>query len=81
LTEEIVVVVEMEKGAASVETLVKAAVLEALGIVPDRVLIQEPRTIPRTSNGKIRHAALRDQLTPRSARNSPSVISEGDSSR
>jgi acyl-CoA synthetase (AMP-forming)/AMP-acid ligase II len=81
LTEEIVVVVEVERGTASVESLVKAAVMRALGIVPDRVLVQEPRTIPRTSNGKIRHAVLRDQLTPRSMRSSPSEISEGDSRR
>ncbi|MCU1347816.1 MAG: long-chain-fatty-acid--CoA ligase, partial [Acidobacteria bacterium] len=81
LTEEIVVVVEVERGTASVESLVKAAVMRALGIVPDRVLLQEPRSIPRTSNGKIRHAVLRDQLTPRSMRSSPSEVSEGDSRR
>jgi len=81
LTEEIVVVVETERGASLTESMVKAAVERSCGITPDRVLLQEPRTIPRTSNGKIRHALLRDQLTPRSMRSSPSVISEGDSRR
>jgi acyl-coenzyme A synthetase/AMP-(fatty) acid ligase len=55
--------VESETDGASIERLVRTAVLQAIGIAPDRVLVQEPRTIPRTSNGKIRHAVLRDQLT------------------
>jgi acyl-CoA synthetase (AMP-forming)/AMP-acid ligase II len=82
LTEEIVIVVEAEtEDVAAVETQVMAAVTEALGIAPDRVLVQQPRTIPRTNNGKIRHAILRDQLTPSSMRSNPSVSSDGDSSR
>ncbi|HEX7679334.1 MAG TPA: AMP-binding protein [Thermoanaerobaculia bacterium] len=81
LTEEIVVVVEVEKDASSIGGLVAAAVERSIGFVPDRVLVQERGSIPRTSNGKIRHAVLRDQLTPRSVRNSPSVVSAGDSSR
>ena len=62
-TEEIVVVVEAEPGALLIEALVRAAIEQALGFVPDRVIVQEPRTIPRTSNGKIRHAALRERLS------------------
>lgn len=62
-TEEIVVVVEAEPGAMDVEAHVAAAIEQALGFAPDRVLVQEPRTIPRTSNGKIRHAALRELLS------------------
>jgi acyl-CoA synthetase (AMP-forming)/AMP-acid ligase II len=80
-TERIVVVVEVEKvenGAVSIEKLVRDAVLQAIGIAPDRVLVQDPRTIPRTSNGKIRHAVLRDQLTPRSLRSSPGAGAEDD---
>jgi len=61
-TEEIVVVIEAEPGAQDLESLVAAAIERALGFVPDRVLVQEPRTIPRTSNGKIQHAALRSLL-------------------
>jgi acyl-coenzyme A synthetase/AMP-(fatty) acid ligase len=74
-------VVEVEKDAVSVERLVAAAVERSIGAVPDRVLVRPRGSIPRTSNGKIRHAILRDQLTPSSVRNNPSVICEGDSSR
>jgi acyl-CoA synthetase (AMP-forming)/AMP-acid ligase II len=62
-TEEIVVVVEAEPGAQSIESLVAAAIEQALGFAPNRVIVQEPRTIPRTSNGKIRHAVLRESLS------------------
>ena len=61
-TEAVVVVVEREPGAEDVERRVAAAVEEAIGFAPDRVVVQEPRTIPRTPNGKIRHAVLREQL-------------------
>jgi len=74
-TDKIVVVVETaaaaEQDAASIRRMVRAAVLQAIGIAPDRVLVQEPRTIPRTSNGKIRHAVLRDQLIPEPAHGWP----------
>ncbi|MBK5260360.1 MAG: AMP-binding protein [Thermoanaerobaculia bacterium] len=63
LTEEIVVVVETDPDAKEVERLVMAAVERALGFAPHRVIVAKPRTIPRTSNGKIRHAELRRQLT------------------
>jgi fatty-acyl-CoA synthase len=81
LTEELVVVVEVEADTPSMEKLVAAAVEKSIGVVPDRVLVGERGTIPRTSNGKIRHAVLRDQLASRSVRKSPSVISDGDASR
>jgi acyl-CoA synthetase (AMP-forming)/AMP-acid ligase II len=85
LTEEIVVVVEVEReaepGAGDVERAVATAVEQAIGFPPDRVLVQGPRTIARTSNGKIRHAVLRDQLSASRLRSSPSVISEGRSSK
>ncbi|MGH9419655.1 MAG: class I adenylate-forming enzyme family protein, partial [Thermoanaerobaculia bacterium] len=64
LTEELVVVVEVEGDNASIEKLVAATVEQTIGIVPDRVLVRERGSIPRTSNGKIRHAVLRDQLAP-----------------
>ncbi len=41
-------------------TDVVARVHERLGLRPGRVILLEPRTIPRTANGKIRHAALRE---------------------
>ncbi|MEO8034879.1 MAG: AMP-binding protein [Acidobacteriota bacterium] len=63
LTEEIVVVVETDPDASDVVRLVMEAVERALGFAPHRVVVAEPRTIPRTSNGKIRHAELRRQLT------------------
>jgi acyl-CoA synthetase (AMP-forming)/AMP-acid ligase II len=61
-TETVVVVVERDPGAEDVERRVASAVEEAIGFVPDRVVVQEPRTIPRTANGKIQHAVLREQL-------------------
>jgi acyl-CoA synthetase (AMP-forming)/AMP-acid ligase II len=81
LTEELVVVVEVDKETSSMETLVAAAVERSIGIVPDRVLVQGPGSIPRTSNGKIRHAVLRNQLAPSSVRKSPRLVSDGDASR
>jgi acyl-CoA synthetase (AMP-forming)/AMP-acid ligase II len=62
LTEEIVIVVETESGDPSIAAPVSAAIEQALGFAPDRVVVQLPRTIPRTFNGKVRHAVLRDQL-------------------
>ncbi len=69
LTEEIVVVVEAEVGLAGRErlaALVSGAVERALGFAPERVVTLEPRSIPLTANGKVRHDVLRGQLTGRS---------------
>ena len=33
---------------------VRSAVLEGTGLLPDRVLLLEPGTLPRTSSGKLR---------------------------
>jgi acyl-CoA synthetase (AMP-forming)/AMP-acid ligase II len=81
LTEEIAVVVETEEHDSSIGRRVASAIERAIGFVLDRVLVQPPRTIARTANGKIRYAALRDQLTPSRFRSNPSVISEGWSRR
>jgi acyl-CoA synthetase (AMP-forming)/AMP-acid ligase II len=62
-TEEVVVVVETEQH--DIATLVAEAVERAIGFAPDRVVVQPPRTIPRTANGKIRHSVLRSQLLGR----------------
>lgn len=77
-TEEIVVVVEAESDQKRIELDVARAIEKEIGFAPDRVVVQAPRSIPRTSNGKIRHAMLRDQLTPSSLRSNPSVSSEGE---
>ncbi|MGZ7080242.1 MAG: hypothetical protein ACXVJT_12570, partial [Thermoanaerobaculia bacterium] len=81
LTEEIIVVVEVEPGTAFIERDVAAAVERAIGFAPDRVLAQPLRTIARTANGKIRHSVLRDQLTPSRFRSNPSVTSDAVFSR
>lgn len=39
---------------------VVARIHERLGLRPGRVLLLSPRSIPRTANGKVRHAALRE---------------------
>lgn len=63
-TESIVVAVELNKGtdAAGAAAGVAEEVQAALGFAPDRVLVLSSRSIPITWNGKIRHAALRDEL-------------------
>ncbi len=81
LTEEIVVVVELKEDVPSMEKLVAATVERTIGIVPDQVLVQERGSIPRTSNGKIRHAVLRNQLAASRDRSKPSVVSDGDETK
>jgi acyl-CoA synthetase (AMP-forming)/AMP-acid ligase II len=81
ITEEIVVVVEADAAVSALESSVQTAIERALGTLSVRVLVQPPRSIPRTYNGKVRHAVLRDQILASKARISPSVVSEGDSTR
>lgn len=54
-SEELVVLVEV-RGAlrAGVEERVQGALLEALGLRPDRVVTVDPGALPRTTSGKIR---------------------------
>jgi fatty-acyl-CoA synthase len=63
-TEEIVLAVEADPAAEASQLAwaVSAAVEETLGFAPDGVLVLAPRTIPRTPNGKVRHAVLRDAI-------------------
>lgn len=63
-TEEIVLAVEADPAAepSQLAWAVSAAVEEALGFAPDGVLVLAPRTIPRTPNGKVRHAVLRNAI-------------------
>lgn len=60
-----VLVVEAEASGVAPEALardVALAVRRALGLLPGEVLIVEPGALPRTDNGKLRHAELRRQL-------------------
>ncbi len=62
-TEAIALVIETEAAdPAGLATAAATAVEEALGFAPDEVLVVAPRTIPRTPNGKVRHAQLRASL-------------------
>ena len=62
-TEAIALVIETEAAdPAGLAAAAAAAVEEALGFAPDEVLVVAPRTIPRTPNGKVRHAHLRASL-------------------
>jgi acyl-CoA synthetase (AMP-forming)/AMP-acid ligase II len=63
-TEEIVVAVEIDPQGdeAAITAAVSREVQRTLGFAPERVLAMPPRSIPRTYNGKIRHAALKELL-------------------
>jgi acyl-CoA synthetase (AMP-forming)/AMP-acid ligase II len=64
-TEEIAVAVEADPEAApaAIATAVATAVEAAAGFAPEVIVVLAPRSIPRTANGKIRHAALRRELS------------------
>lgn len=51
-----------------------SAVHGRLGIRPGRVCLLEPRTIPMTANGKLKHAALRDSYLDGSLRAEKKVL-------
>lgn len=63
-TEEIVLAVEADPAAEPprLAWAVSTAVEQALGFAPDGVLVLAPRAIPRTPNGKVRHAVLRESI-------------------
>jgi acyl-CoA synthetase (AMP-forming)/AMP-acid ligase II len=61
-TEEVVLVAEMAEGAAA-ERLgdeLRRAVAEATGCRPDKVILVPPRTLPKTSSGKIQRFKARE---------------------
>jgi fatty-acyl-CoA synthase len=64
-TEEIVLAIEIDPRSDQEEIAAAVAqeVQRTIGFAPERVLVLPPRSIPRTYNGKIRHDALRAQLT------------------
>jgi 1-acyl-sn-glycerol-3-phosphate acyltransferase len=63
-TERIVVIAETKEesaaGRARIESEVERAVAELVGVPPDEVLTVAPGVVPKTSSGKIRHAACRE---------------------
>jgi acyl-CoA synthetase (AMP-forming)/AMP-acid ligase II len=65
-TEEIVVAIEIDpegsQSPAEISRAVSESVLRTLGFAPEQVIVLAPRSLPRTWNGKIRHAALREAL-------------------
>lgn len=62
-TEEIVVAIETDVDDRDRITRdVADAIRDALGFAPERVLAFARNTLPRTYNGKLRHAALKQQL-------------------
>jgi acyl-CoA synthetase (AMP-forming)/AMP-acid ligase II len=63
--ERIVVVVETKSRNASADLIsaeVSRRIIAAVGFAPGRVYVLPPKTIPRTENGKVRHALLRAAL-------------------
>jgi acyl-CoA synthetase (AMP-forming)/AMP-acid ligase II len=62
VTEQVVIVIEVDSNGDAIAARVSEAVEQAIGFAPDRVVVRPPRSIPRTANGKIRHTALRDEL-------------------
>ena len=64
MSETVVLVVEAGSDAdhGALEGEVTRAVTASAGFAPGRVVVAPPRTIPRTMNGKVRHADLRELL-------------------
>jgi len=67
--EELVLVVEArdEPPEDGLAVAIQAVVRAEVGVVPGRILLVPPKTIPLTANGKLRHAVLRQQLLAQSA--------------
>ena len=65
-TESLVLAVELLKNSAvepqSIASRIATSVRDEVGFAPDRLLVLGPRSIPLTWNGKIRHAALREDV-------------------
>ncbi len=63
-TEDLVVVVELRRAAQreDAQRLIRAQLVEELGVRPDRVELVGPGALPRTSSGKLRRAACRGQF-------------------
>ena len=65
--EELVVVAEVDTPdtpeATGLAEAIQSAVRTAVGVTPGRVMLVARHTIPLTANRKLRHAALREQLS------------------
>lgn len=59
-TEEVVLVAEVNEKRPGIEEEIKVAVTEATGCKPDRVVLVAPRTVPKTSSGKIQRFMARN---------------------
>ncbi|AFM18009.1 acyl-CoA synthetase (AMP-forming)/AMP-acid ligase II [Mycolicibacterium chubuense NBB4] len=49
-----------DKTAAALRSEIMATTVDLLGVAPDDVVLAPPRTVPKTSSGKIRRAASRE---------------------
>lgn len=63
-TEDLVVVVELRRASQreDAQRLVRALLVEELGVRPDRVELVGPGALPRTSSGKLRRGACKGQF-------------------
>jgi acyl-CoA synthetase (AMP-forming)/AMP-acid ligase II len=62
-TEDLVVMVELcAADAAGAERTIRGALLDALDVRADRILIVRPGELPRTTSGKIRRGACREMV-------------------
>ena len=64
-TEEIVLAIEIDPrvDGDAIRAAVAQEMRRTIGFAPERVIVMAPKSIPRTHNGKIRHDALRAQLS------------------
>lgn len=58
-TEEVILVAEAAQPRPGLEDELRQAVTDATGCRPDRVILVEPRTLPKTSSGKIQRFKAR----------------------
>ncbi len=49
-----------DQATAALRTAIVSTTVDLLGVAPDDVVLAPPRTVPKTSSGKIRRAASRD---------------------
>jgi acyl-CoA synthetase (AMP-forming)/AMP-acid ligase II len=76
LTDGVAMIVESDETARP-EDLIGAivdAVAGAVGFIPEQVVVLRPRSIPRTRNGKLRHAVLGEALADGSLQASGAVL-------
>jgi len=61
---ELLVVVCESRSRRNLELVaaVRRAVLEHVGVTPDRVIVTRPSVVPKTSSGKIQRAAVRERV-------------------